>query len=153
MEPALADALLAATVATPVVSSVDAEHRSRANEAAVKRDEAAARIVQTAADQAESDRKLRSKVSNRVFWAIIAQVLVADVGMFVYADHRHWEIAAGVVSSWLGATVIQVIAVALVIAKSLFPEGGVNPTLATEALHQEMQKPGAAKKPATPPGS
>jgi len=59
-----------------------------------------------------------------------------------------------IVNAWLGATVLQVIAVGLVIAKSVLPAGGVNPTLVSEALHEAIRPPGpAADKPARPPTS
>jgi len=58
-------------------------------------------------------------------WVLIGtgvQVLIADSAFFVYGCRNDWRIPVAAIDGWLSATVVQVIAVALVIAKSLFPE-------------------------------
>jgi hypothetical protein len=63
------------------------------------------------------------------YGALIAmgiQILIADVAFYWYGyehvvnGHR-WQIPAGAIQVWLGATVVQVIGIVLVIARSLFP--------------------------------
>lgn len=50
-----------------------------------------------------------------------AQVVVADVVFFIYAYAAGWHISDRVISAWLGATVVQVVAVALTVTRGLFP--------------------------------
>jgi hypothetical protein len=65
------------------------------------------------------------------YGALIAmgiQTLIADVAFYWYGyehvrDGHHWQIPAGAIQVWLGATVVQVIGIVLVIARSLFPSG------------------------------
>ena len=57
------------------------------------------------------------------------QVLIADVAFYWYGfEHvingRRWQIPAGAIQVWLAATVVQVIGIVLVIARSLFPSDG-----------------------------
>jgi hypothetical protein len=49
------------------------------------------------------------------------QVVIADVAFFIYGFWNEWEIPGGTINAWLAATVVQVIAVGLVITRSLFP--------------------------------
>ncbi len=58
--------------------------------------------------------------------AMAIQILIADVAFYWYgyehfANGHHWQIPAGAIQVWLGATVVQVIGIVLVIARSLFP--------------------------------
>jgi hypothetical protein len=64
---------------------------------------------------------MRKKIADRVFRAISVQVLIADFAFLTYGFWNGWSIASGTMQAWLGAVVIQVIAVGLVIARSLFP--------------------------------
>lgn len=91
-----------------------ADHRKRLHEAAVKERE-------THAEQADDDRKLRRMIAGRVFWAISVQVAIADFAFLTYGFWNGWEIPGSTISAWLGATVVQVIAVGVVITRSLFP--------------------------------
>jgi hypothetical protein len=61
------------------------------------------------------------EIAERVFRAISIQVVIADLAFFIYGFGNDWHIPAATVGAWLGAVVIQVIAVGLVIARSLFP--------------------------------
>lgn len=91
-----------------------ADHRERLHEAAVKERE-------THAEQVDDDRKLRRMIAGRVFWAISVQVATADFAFLTYGFWNGWEIPGSTISAWLGATVVQVIAVGVVITRSLFP--------------------------------
>jgi hypothetical protein len=50
------------------------------------------------------------------------QVVIADIAFLTYGFWNGWEIPGSTISAWLGAVVVQVIAVGLVIARSLFPQ-------------------------------
>ncbi len=57
-------------------------------------------------------------------WALIAmggQLVIADCVFVGYGFGVAWQIPPNVIIGWLGATVIQVIAVVLVITRYLFP--------------------------------
>lgn len=56
--------------------------------------------------------------------AMGVQVLIADAGFYIYGYENGWHIPVSAIDVWLAATVIQVIGVVLVIARSLFPSGG-----------------------------
>lgn len=106
---------LARVTTQPAASDLDPEQQDRVNEAAV-------RLAEIAAEQAENDRKLRETIANRIFRAVWIQVAIADTVFVLYGFWRGWDIKPGTMNAWLGATVIQVLAVALVIARSLFPD-------------------------------
>jgi hypothetical protein len=98
---------------TPVAELGD-DHKRRFHEAWVKEHE-------THAKQADDDRAMRKDIAGRVFRAISIQVVIADAAFFIYGFSNHWDIPGSTMSAWLGAVVVQVIAVGLVIARSLFP--------------------------------
>jgi hypothetical protein len=51
-----------------------------------------------------------------------AQLVIADVVFVLYAALGvHWKISASVMDVWIGATVVEVIAVVLVVTTYLFP--------------------------------
>jgi hypothetical protein len=108
----------AAQVARPPgrvsVYEFDPDHQRRYAEATVKK-------LEIEAKQADDDRNMRKEIAERVFKAISVQVIIADVAFLVYGFWNGWEIPGSTVSAWLGAIVVQVIAVGLVIARSLFP--------------------------------
>ena len=54
--------------------------------------------------------------------AMVVQMLIADVAFFLYGYAYHWRVPVGAIQVWLGATVVQIIGVVVVIAKSLFPD-------------------------------
>lgn len=55
------------------------------------------------------------------------QLLVADAVFLIYGFYNSWDIPAVVIDGWLAAVVIQVVGVVLVVARSLFPNGGPKP--------------------------
>jgi len=89
-------------------------HRERFNEAEVKR-------AETRAELDSDNRKPRESIAKWVSYAIGAQVVLADIVFLIYGFGNDWHIPAGTIVAWLSATVVQVIAVGLVITKSLFP--------------------------------
>lgn len=117
--PALpsADEELARLQSSPVVpiSDLSEDHKRRYYEALISQ-------LETRARQAEDNRELRERVADRVSWAAGIQVGIADLVFVVYGTCNDWHIAGSTMSAWLAATVVQVIAVALVIVKSLFSQ-------------------------------
>jgi hypothetical protein len=83
--------------------------------------EATVRERETRAAQADDNRKLRRRVADHVSLAIAVQVGLADAAFLTYGFWNHWRVPGSTVIAWLSATVIQVIAVGLVVTKSLFP--------------------------------
>lgn len=60
--------------------------------------------------------------------AMVVQILIADWVFYLYGynhldatGHHRWQISEGAIQVWLAATVVEVIGIVLVIAKSLFP--------------------------------
>lgn len=54
---------------------------------------------------------------------VAAQLFVADAVFIVYAwAGRSWDLDPGVVQFWLGATIVELIGVALVVTQYLFPK-------------------------------
>ena len=98
------------------VYEFDPDHQRRFAEATVKK-------LEIEAEQADNDRQMRKDIAERVFNAISVQVLIADIAFLVYGFWNGWDIPGSTISAWLGAVVVQVIAVGLVIARSLFPSG------------------------------
>lgn len=91
--------------------------RTRAPEESpdVRRDKA------SAAD-AELDVKLKKLVARIALGAMAAQILIADVVFVIWGSTNGWAIDTAAISSWLGATVIEVIGVVFVITSYLFPK-------------------------------
>jgi hypothetical protein len=99
---------------TPLPELED-DHKRRFHEAWVKEHE-------THAKQADDDREMRKGIAEKVFRAIRVQVVIADAVFITYGFWNHWDIPSSTISAWLAAAVVQVIAVGLVIIRSLFPE-------------------------------
>jgi hypothetical protein len=96
------------------LTELEDDHKRRYHEAWVKEHEIHAK-------QADDDRAMRKDIAERVFRAISVQVVIADAAFLTYGFWNGWEIPGSTISAWLGAVVVQVIAVGLVIARSLFP--------------------------------
>jgi hypothetical protein len=106
------------------------DHKQRFHEAFVKEQE-------THAKQADDDREMRKEIAERVFLAISVQVLIADIAFFIYGFANDWHIPDSAINVWLGAAVVQVIAVGMVIARSLFPS---TPRRHGPRLHRETER-------------
>lgn len=106
------------------------DHKRRYHEAWVKEQE-------THAKQADDDREMRKEIAERVFLAISIQVIIADFAFFIYGFANDWHIPDSAINVWLGAVVVQVIAVGMVIARSLFPS---TPRRHGLSLHRETER-------------
>ena len=68
---------------------------------------------------------LRKTIAKWSYIALAVQILIADTVFVIYAGKgRHWNLPVAAISVWLSATVVQVIAVLLVITRYLFPDRG-----------------------------
>jgi hypothetical protein len=98
----------------PVYGLLTDAHTQRLHEAAVQERETHAR-------QLEENRKLRKRIADHVSLAVAIQVGIADVAFLIYGLWNGWDIPGSTIIAWLSSTVVQVIAVGLVVTKSLFP--------------------------------
>lgn len=73
------------------------------------------------------DVELKGTYATWLLWGMGVQVAVADLAFFCYGFWRGWDISASVMSVWLSAAVVEVIAVALVVTRYLFPSRGSPP--------------------------
>lgn len=70
----------------------------------------------------EADLALRKRIANGALVLMVVQILVAN-GIFVwYGDTNGWNIPPAAISTWLGATVVQIVGVVYVVTQSLFPK-------------------------------
>lgn len=68
------------------------------------------------------DIKLKKTYAISLLAGLGVQLIVADVLFVLYAARGvHWKISASVMDVWIGATVVEVIAVVLVVTTYLFP--------------------------------
>jgi len=102
----------------PVYGLLTDAHTQRLHEAAVQERE-------THAKQLEENRGLRKRIANHVSLAVAIQVGIADVAFLVYGFWNGWDVPGSTIVAWLSSTVVQVIAVGLVVTKSLFPSAGL----------------------------
>lgn len=64
---------------------------------------------------------LHRRVGNGALLLMVAQLVIADAAFYIYGFKNGWHIPTAAITTWLAATVIQIVGVVLVIAKSLFP--------------------------------
>jgi hypothetical protein len=72
------------------------------------------------AGQAGDDRSLRRSFAIWTATAVGIQIVVANIVFVVYGAANAWVLPSGAVSAWLGATIVQVVSVAVVIVRGLF---------------------------------
>lgn len=71
-----------------------------------------------------ANRSLRESFARRALGVMVLQIIAANAVFVWYGDTNGWDIPGGAISAWLGSTVVQVVAVVLVIMNYLFPKGG-----------------------------
>jgi hypothetical protein len=69
----------------------------------------------------QNEVKLHSRVGNGALALMVAQLFIADTAFYIYGFKNGWNIPTAAITTWLAATVIQIVGVVLVIAKNLFP--------------------------------
>jgi hypothetical protein len=68
------------------------------------------------------DIQLKKSYAMSLLRLVAAQLFVADAVFIAYAwAGRQWDLEPGVIQFWLGATIVELIGVALVVTQYLFP--------------------------------
>ncbi len=86
-----------------------------------------AKRVETSKDLANQQQSTRNQLAGWYGWTLLgilaAQIIFADVVFLLYAnsDEVEWDIDPVVMNVWLGATVVQIVGIATVVVRSLFP--------------------------------
>jgi hypothetical protein len=90
---------------------------------AVSKIEERGRALET--EKSKVDLTLQRFVGYGGLGLMVAQLVVANLVFVKYADAKGWsQLPTGVIQVFLAATVVQVIGVVLIVARSVFPEGG-----------------------------
>jgi predicted Kef-type K+ transport protein len=67
------------------------------------------------------NRRLRYPIAIGALLVMVLQVVVSNAIFGWYGDTNAWDISATAVSAWMGTTVVEVVAVVLVVMNYLFP--------------------------------
>lgn len=67
------------------------------------------------------NRKLRYPIAIAALILMVVQVLVSNAIFGWYGDSNAWNISAAAISAWMGSSVVEVVAVALIVMNYLFP--------------------------------
>jgi hypothetical protein len=95
----------------------------RAKAARVARLEAEAGLLGERVATEQENRRLRFGIAIAALVLMALQVLAAN-GVFVwFGTAAGWAIPSSAISAWLGTTVVEVVAVVLVVVNYLFPGG------------------------------
>ena len=75
-------------------------------------------------ERAKVELNIQKIVGYGALVIMVIQLVIADYVFIRYAQSRNWgDVPTGAIQAWLAATVVQVIAVVLVIVRSVFPAG------------------------------
>jgi uncharacterized membrane protein len=67
------------------------------------------------------NRKLRLPIAVAALILMVLQVFASNAIFVWYGDTNGWDISAAAISAWMGTTVVEVVAVVLVVMNYLFP--------------------------------
>jgi predicted Kef-type K+ transport protein len=67
------------------------------------------------------NRRLRYPIAIGALLVMVLQVVVSNAIFGWYGDANAWNVSAGAISAWMGTTVVEVVAVVLVVMNYLFP--------------------------------
>jgi hypothetical protein len=96
----------------------------RAEEARVAGLEAEAHLLRERVATEQENRRLRFGIAIAALALMALQVLVANGVFGWYGVAAGWDVPSAAIGAWLGTTVVEVVAVVLVIVNHLFPDGG-----------------------------
>jgi len=96
----------------------------RAEEAHVAKLEAEAGLLGERVATEQENRRLRFGIAIAALALMALQVLVANGIFGWYGVAAGWDVPSSAVGAWLGTTVVEVVAVVLVIVNYLFPNEG-----------------------------
>ena len=106
-------------------SNIDIENTLDSDEACRRRKlKAEADREASRAERLKDENSLRRRLGYSAIGIVITQLFVCDAFVLLYGlycSHNGWEIPSQVVISWMASTIVEVIGLLLVIAKSLFP--------------------------------
>jgi hypothetical protein len=72
----------------------------------------------------QENRRLRFGIAIAALVLMALQVFVANGIFGWYGVAAGWDVPSAAIGAWLGTTVVEVVAVVLVIVNHLFPDGG-----------------------------
>ncbi len=101
--------------------SSDSRFRIEKAEAAKLETEVEALREQLASDV--QSRQLRYPIAIGALAVMVVQVVISNAIFGWYGDTNAWSISAAAISAWMGTTVVEVVAVVLVVMNYLFPNG------------------------------
>jgi predicted Kef-type K+ transport protein len=67
------------------------------------------------------NRRLRYPIAIGALLVMVLQVVVSNAIFGWYGDTNAWNVSAAAISAWMGTTVVEVVAVVLVVMNYLFP--------------------------------
>jgi len=67
------------------------------------------------------NRRLRYPIAIAALILMVVQVLISNAIFGWYGDSNAWNISAAAISAWMGSSVVEVVAVALIVMNYLFP--------------------------------
>ena len=77
---------------------------------------------------ADQEHSLRQRYAGSILWILALQLFIADIVFVAFAwVGEDWQVSAGVMEVWLGATVVQVVGVVFVVTRHLFWNRDGNP--------------------------
>jgi hypothetical protein len=85
--------------------------------------EAEVEALREALSSETQNRKLRYPIAIAALLVMVLQVFVSNAIFGWYGDSNAWDISAAAISAWMGTTVVEVVAVVLVVMNYLFPNG------------------------------
>lgn len=96
----------------------------RAEEARIAKLDAEADMAGERVATEQENRRLRFGIAIAALALMALQVLVANGIFGWYGVAADWDVPSAAIGAWLGATVVEVVAVVLVIVNYLFPDEG-----------------------------
>jgi hypothetical protein len=71
---------------------------------------------------ADQEHDLCARYANWILVILALELLVADAVFVAFAwIGKDWDLSAGVIEVWLGATVVQVVGIVFIVTRHLFP--------------------------------
>ena len=73
-------------------------------------------------DNQRQNLKLRKRVANAAMWAVGIQMGLTNFAFFVYMGQNGFNPEPPVMIAWMSSTVVQIVGIAVGVAKGLFPQ-------------------------------
>ena len=80
------------------------------------------RRQKTYLDNQRQNLKLRKRVAYAAMAAVGIQMLLTNVAFFIYMGRNGFNPEPPVMIAWMSSTVVQIVGIAVVVAKGLFPQ-------------------------------